>query len=65
MNSQLAKKIIDELAKKYKVKKGILMKSLRVAFFGCLNGPDLIESWVLISEKGEDIPRIERCLDII
>ena len=41
------------------------MKSLRIAFFGCLSGPDLIDSWLLLSEKGEDILRIERCLDII
>jgi len=60
-----AKKIIEEISKKYKIKKGIIMKSLRIAFFGCLSGPDLIDSWLLLSEKGEDILRIERCLDII
>ena len=37
------------------------MKSLRVAFFGCLNGPDLIQSWELLSENNSDISRIERC----
>ena len=65
ISSQIAKDIINELSKKYAIKKGIAMKLLRVAFFGCLSGPDLIESWVLLSEKGEDVPRIERCLDII
>jgi len=59
------KEIIEEISIKYKIKKGILMKSLRIAFFGCLSGPDLIESWLLLSEKGEDLERIERCLDII
>ena len=59
------KEIIEEISIKYKIKKGILMKSLRIAFFGCLRGPDLIESWLLLSEKGEDLPRIQRCLDII
>jgi len=59
------KEIIEEISLKYKIKKGILMKALRVAFFGCLSGPDLIESWLLLSEKGEDLTRIERCLDII
>ena len=38
------------------------MKSLRIAFFGCLSGPDLIQSWELFSEKKSDIPLIERCL---
>ena len=65
VNSQIAKEIINELVEKNGVKKGILMKSLRIAFFGCLSGPDLIESWVLLSEKDEDILRINKCLDII
>ena len=60
-----AKEIIEEISIKYKIKKGILMKSLRISFFGCLSGPDLIESWLLLSEKGEDILRIQRCLDIL
>ena len=60
-----AKEIIEEISIKYKIKKGILMKSLRIAFFGCLSGPDLIESWLLLSEKGEDLSRLQRCLDII
>ena len=48
----------------HNVKKGILMKSLRVALFGSLNGPDLIQSWVLFSENKSDISRIERCLKL-
>ena len=60
-----AKEIIDHISVKYKIKKGILLKSLRIAFFGCLSGPDLISSWLLLSEKGEDILRIKKCLDII
>ena len=54
--------IISRLCEKHKVKKGILMKSLRIAFFGCLSGPDLIQSWELFSESKVDISRIERCL---
>ena len=46
----------------HNVKKGILMKSLRVAFFGSLSGPDLIQSWELLSEIKTDRSRIERCL---
>jgi len=56
------KKIIDNISVKNSIKKGILMKSLRVAFFGCLSGPDLIQSWELFSEKKSDITLIERCL---
>ena len=57
-----AKKIIHNISVKNSVKKGILMKSLRVAFFGCLSGPDLIQSWELFSEQKIDITLIERCL---
>jgi len=57
-----AKEIINEISKMHNVKKGILMKSLRVAFFGCLSGPDLIQSWELFSESKSDISRIERCI---
>jgi len=65
INHNDIKEIIEEISNKYKIKKSILMKSLRIAFFGCLRGPDLIESWLLLSEKGEDLSRIQRCLDII
>ena len=56
-----AKEIINKISKENSIKKGILMKSLRVAFFGCLSGPDLIQSWELFSENKDDISRIERC----
>ena len=60
-----AKEIINEISKMHNVKKGILMRSLRVAFFGSLSGPDLIQSWELFSENKSDILRIERCLNSI
>jgi len=62
LDKEGAKKIINEISKMHNIKKGILMKSLRVAFFGCLSGPDLIQSWELFSENKSDISRIERCL---
>ena len=61
-DKDIAKMILDDISKKYQIKKGILMKSLRVALFGCLRGPDLIQSWELFYENKEDIPRIKRCL---
>ena len=56
-----AKEIINKISKNHSIKKGIVMKSLRVAFFGCLSGPDLIQSWELLSENKSDLLRIERC----
>jgi glutamyl-tRNA synthetase len=64
LDKEKAKEIINDISKKHNVKKGILMKSLRVAFFGSLNGPDLIQSWELFSENNCDVKRIERCLKL-
>ena len=62
IDTEKAKEIINEISKKHNIKKGILMKSLRVAFFGSLSGPDLIQSWELFAESKTDRTRIERCL---
>ena len=61
INKELGKEIINKISKEHSIKKGVLMKSLRVAFFGCLSGPDLIQSWELFSEINTDILRIKRC----
>ncbi|MDC3019758.1 glutamate--tRNA ligase [Prochlorococcus sp. AH-736-E15] len=65
LDKEKAKEIINEISKIHNIKKGILMKSLRVAFFGSISGPDLIQSWELLSENKSDISRIERCLKSI
>jgi len=65
LDKDKAKEIINEISKKHNIKKGILMKSLRVAFFGSLSGPDLIQSWELFAESKTDRTRIERCLKSI
>ena len=65
LNKDKAKEIINEISEMHNIKKGILMKSLRVAFFGSLNGPDLIQSWELFAESKTDRTRIERCLQSI
>ena len=62
INDANAKELISKISINHSIKKGILMKSLRVAFFGCLSGPDLIQSWELFSENKTDITLIERCL---
>jgi len=62
LDQEKAKEIINEISKMHNIKKGKLMKSLRVAFFGSLSGPDLIQSWELFAENKTDRTRIERCL---
>ncbi|WP_041391422.1 glutamate--tRNA ligase [Prochlorococcus marinus] len=57
-----AKKLINDAAVFGGFKKGLIMKSLRAALLGCLQGPDVINSWILLSEINQDKSRIERCL---
>ncbi len=52
--------LINQATKNCEVKKGLVMKSLRAALFGTLNGPDLIQSWVLLSRFSKDRARISR-----
>ena len=59
---EIAKRIINDCSKSLGIKKGILMKSLRVALLGSLHGPDLLTSWSLLAKINEDKKRIERCL---
>ena len=43
------------------VKKGLMMKSLRAALLGRLQGPDLMTTWGLLARIGHDRQRIQRC----
>ncbi|MFL0735839.1 MAG: glutamate--tRNA ligase, partial [Prochlorococcus sp.] len=44
------------------VKKGVVMKSLRAALLGRLQGPDLITTWGLLARIREDLNRLRRCI---
>ena len=57
-----AKAWLGDAAKAAGVKKGVVMKSLRAALLGRLQGPDLITTWSLLARIGEDLPRFRRCL---
>ena len=57
-----AKGLIQRTFDSTKVKKGIIMKSLRAALLGQLQGPDLISTWCLLSERGEDLNRIKKAV---
>ena len=52
--------LINQATKNCEVKKGLVMKTLRAALFGTLKGPDLIQSWVLLSRFSKDRSRIRR-----
>ncbi len=63
LTSDRAQEIIKGVTKETKFKKGLIMRSLRAALTGAVHGPDLIESWVLLHQKGVDRVRFENILN--
>ena len=57
-----AQTLLGNAAKAAGVKKGVMMKSLRAALLGRLQGPDLLTTWSLLAKISEDLPRLQRCL---
>ena len=62
LGAEEAKPLLAQACESAGVKKGVLMKSLRGALLGQLQGPDLMDSWLLLHTRGEDGARISRCL---
>jgi len=57
-----AQELLTDAVTRAGIKKGVLMKSLRAALLGSLQGPDLMETWLLLHRIGADLSRIRRCL---
>lgn len=62
LDSAKGKEIINQVTKAHGVKKGLVMKSLRAGLMGELQGPDLMQSWVLLHQKGWDGDRLAQAL---
>ena len=63
LDTSKAQAMLGDAAKAAGVKKGVMMKSLRAALLGRLQGPDLITTWSLLARIEQDLPRLRRCLD--
>jgi glutamyl-tRNA synthetase len=57
-----AQEIISKVTTEQKVKKGLVMRSLRAALTGDVHGPDLIQSWVILHQQGIDQTRLQQAL---
>ena len=57
-----AQRTIKKVAQKVNVKKGVVMRSLRASLTGTIQGPDLIQSWLLLHQKGFDILRFKKSI---
>ncbi len=61
LTAETAQATINQVVKQQGIKKGLIMRSLRAALTGDVHGPDLIESWLLLSQKGWDGDRLRKC----
>ncbi len=57
-----AKGLINQVAKALGVKKGLIMRSLRAALMGDMQGPDLVDSWLILHQRGFDQGRLEAAI---
>jgi glutamyl-tRNA synthetase len=64
LTADAAKDLINQAVKQQGVKKGLVMRSLRAALTGEVHGPDLIETWLLLHQRGWDGTRLEKGLAI-
>ncbi len=58
------KSLINQVTKTQGVKKGLVMKSLRAALMGALQGPDLMESWLILRQRQFDLPRLKAAAEV-
>ncbi|MEM9977389.1 MAG: glutamate--tRNA ligase [Cyanobacteria bacterium P01_D01_bin.2] len=59
-----AKGVINRVTKALGVKKGLIMRSLRAALMGDMQGPDLVDSWLILHQRGFDQGRLEGAISI-
>lgn len=64
ISTETAKTCINTAVKEHKLKKGLVMRSLRAALTGDMQGPDLLESWLLLNQRGEDRKRLQQALTV-
>ncbi|HEY9752341.1 MAG TPA: glutamate--tRNA ligase, partial [Coleofasciculaceae cyanobacterium] len=58
-----AQDVIKQVAKDLNRKEGQLKPLLRVALTGETRGPDLIQSWLLLHQRGWDRSRLQRAIE--
>lgn len=63
LSEATAGEIIKQVTKELKLKKGLVMRSLRASLSGEVHGPDLIQSWLILHQKALDRPRLQQALE--
>ena len=64
LTEALTQDIIKQVVKEQNLKKGVVMKALRAALTGALQGPDLVQSWLILNQRGMDSDRFQQALTL-
>ena len=56
--------IIKQVVKEKNVKKGLVMRSLRASLTKAMQGPDLIQSWLILHQLGQDKTRLQQGIEL-
>jgi glutamyl-tRNA synthetase len=64
LSEATTQEVIQQVVKGQNLKKGLVMKTLRASLTGALQGPDLVQSWILLNQKGLDRERFQQGLAI-
>ena len=54
--------LLKQVVKEQNLKKGLVMRTLRAALTGAMQGPDLVQSWLLLHQHGLDQTRLQDAL---
>ena len=58
------KALVTDVVKAQGIKKGLMMKSMRAALMGDMQGPDLTESWLILHQRQFDLPRLKKAVEL-
>jgi glutamyl-tRNA synthetase len=64
LTEETAQSLIQSVVKATGLKKGLVMRSLRAALTGDMQGPDLLQSWLLLNQHQIDRLRLEEALTL-
>lgn len=64
LTAEAAQALIQTAVKAANVKKGLVMRSLRAALTGDMQGPDLLQSWLLLNPHGIDRERLTSAIAV-
>jgi glutamyl-tRNA synthetase len=64
LTEAMTQDLIKQVVKDQNLKKGVVMKALRAALTGALQGPDLVQSWLILNQRGLDRDRFQQALTL-